>query len=221
MLRSWVVLANQGPAAVTVESVTSFLCGGLPGDDGPAMTTDHGRAVGGNEWLSEGRWQRRPLREVLPDLNRSAHGGDPRGRFGRTSVGTWSSGRYLPMGAMVSRRSGRCWLWQIEHHGAWHWQVGEHSRRDAAAGESTAAAAGETSCYLALLGPTDTEHHWDTQLAPGQTFTTVPVAIAVSDGRVRRRRGPLDRLPARDPAPARRPPPAAGHLQRLHEHADG
>ena len=31
VLRSWVVLANRGPAAVTVESVTSFLCGGLPG----------------------------------------------------------------------------------------------------------------------------------------------------------------------------------------------
>ena len=142
-----------------------------------------------NEWLSEGRWQRRPLRAVLPDLNRSAHGGDPRGRFGRTSTGTWSSGRYLPMGAVVSRRSGRCWLWQIEHHGAWHWQVGEHSRRDIAAGESTGDAGGENTAadgprsnfYLALLGPTDTEHHWDTQLAPGQTFTTVPVAIAVSD----------------------------------------
>ena len=184
VLRSWVVLANRGPAAVTVESVTSFLCGGLPGND--ELTSDDELTSldvlwAANEWLSEGRWQRRPLREVLPDLNRSAHGGDPRGRFGRTSTGTWSSGRYLPMGAMVSRRSGRCWLWQIEHHGAWHWQVGEHSRRDAAAGESTAAAGGETSCYLALLGPTDTEHHWDTQLAPGQTFTTVPVAIAVSD----------------------------------------
>jgi alpha-galactosidase len=191
VLRSWVVLANRGSAAVTVESVTSFLCGGLPGNDELPGDDELGRLDvlwAANEWLSEGRWQRRPLREVLPDLNRSAHGGDPRGRFGRTSVGTWSSGSYLPMGAMVSRRSGRCWLWQIEHHGAWHWQVGEHSRPNAAGGESTAAAAGEstaaggeTSCYLALLGPTDTEHHWDTQLAPGQTFTTVPVAIAVSD----------------------------------------
>ena len=183
VLRSWVVLANRGPAAVTVESVTSLLCGGLPGPE------DLDVLWAANEWLSEGRWQRRSLRAALPDLNRSAHGGDPRGRFGRTSMGTWSSGRYLPMGAVVSRGSGRCWLWQIEHHGAWHWQVGEHSRRDIAAGESTGDAGGENTAadgprsnfYLALLGPTDTEHHWDTQLAPGQTFTTVPVAIAVSD----------------------------------------
>ena len=191
VLRSWVVLANRGPAAITVESVTSFLLGGLPGDDERPGDDELGRLDvlwAANEWLSEGRWQRRPLRAVLPDLNRSAHGGDPRGRFGRTSTGTWSSGRYLPMGAVVSRRSGRCWLWQIEHHGAWHWQVGEHSRRDIAAGESTGDAGGENTAaggprsnfYLALLGPTDTEHHWDTQLAPGQTFTTVPVAIAVS-----------------------------------------
>jgi alpha-galactosidase len=35
--------------------------------------------------------------------------------------------------------------------------------------------------YLALLGPTDSEHHWRLPLAPGASFTTVPVAIAVSD----------------------------------------
>ncbi|HEX3963567.1 MAG TPA: alpha-galactosidase [Trebonia sp.] len=172
VLRSWVVLANRGPAALTVESVTSFLCGGLPGGAG---ADDSGGADeletldvlwGGNEWLAEGRWQQQSLREVLPDLNRSAHGGDPRGMFGLTSVGTWSSGSYLPMGALVSRRDGRCWLWQIEHNGAWHWQVGEHA---------------QGAAYLALLGPTDTEHHWHLTLAPGETFSTVPVAVAVSD----------------------------------------
>jgi alpha-galactosidase len=179
VLRSWVVLANQGPAALTIESVTSFLCGGLPGGADELESLDVLWAA--NEWLSEGRWQSQPLREVLPDLNRRVHGGDPRGRFGQTSVGTWSSGSYLPMGAVLSRRDGRCWLWQIEHNGAWHWQVGEHSQRDAAGGESAVTGPPRGSCYLALLGPTDTEHHWHASLTPGQTFTTVPAAVAVSD----------------------------------------
>lgn len=54
----------------------------------------------------------------------------------------------------------------------WHWQVGEFTapRADGGAG----------SAYLALLGPTDSEHHWRLRLAPGASFTTVPVAIAVS-----------------------------------------
>jgi alpha-galactosidase len=160
-LRSWVRLSNRGEKPVTVESVTSFLCGGLD-------EVDHLDVWwADNDWLAEGRWQHRPLLEALPDLSRHAHGADPRGRFGRTSLGTWSSGTYLPMGAVVSRRAGHAWVWQIEHSGAWHWQVGEHAR----------------GAYLALLGPADLEHHWHATLAPGGTFSTVPVAVTVgADG---------------------------------------
>jgi alpha-galactosidase len=172
VLRSWVVLANRGRAPLTVQSVTSFLCGGLPGDAGAddSRGVDEMEALdvlwADNEWLAEGRWQRRSLREVLPDLNRPADGANPRGMFGLTSVGTWSSGSYLPMGAMVSRSNGRCFAWQIEHNGAWHWQVGEHAPGGAV--------------YLALTGPTDTEHHWHLTLPPDETFSTVPAAVAVS-----------------------------------------
>ena len=194
-LRSWVRLANEGNARVTVESVTSFLCGGLAGgaDDGPDNSPDDGSDDLGdldvlwseNDWLAEGRWQRRPLRDALPDLSRGAHGGDPRGRFGLTGAGTWSSGTYLPMGALVNRRSGQSWIWQVEQNGGWHWQAGEYQRRQT--GQETTAAVGHQAAegargrpYLALLGPTDVEHHWDVTLAPGEEFSTVPVAVAVS-----------------------------------------
>jgi alpha-galactosidase len=166
-LRSWVRLSNRGVAPVTVESVTSFLCGGLDeADDLDVWWAE-------NDWLAEGRWQRRPLREALPDLNRHAHGANSRGRLGRTSLGTWSSGTYLPMGALVSRRTGHTWVWQVEHSGGWHWQVGEGTR-----GEPGGPAAPGT--YLALLGPADLEHHWHATLAPGDAFTTVPAAVTVS-----------------------------------------
>ena len=144
-LRSWVRLTNAGPAPVTVESVTSFLCGGLssgPGQIGatgvvgatPDDLDDLDVLWAENDWLAEGRWQRRGLRDALPDLNRQVHGADPRGRFGLTSAGTWSSGAYLPMGAVVSRRTGHAWAWQIEHNGGWHWQAGECTHRYRAAG---------------------------------------------------------------------------------------
>jgi alpha-galactosidase len=159
-VRSWVRLVNQGPAPLTVTSVTSFLSGGIAGD---LSHLDLWWA--GSDWLAEGRWTVQALRDVLPDLGPALAPAQPRGCFGRTSLGTWSSGRYLPMGALTDRVTGRAWLWQIEHQGGWHWQVGE---RDGAA-------------YLALLGPTDTEHQWRVALAPGQAFTTVPAAVAVSD----------------------------------------
>jgi alpha-galactosidase len=183
-LRSWVRLSNLGSAPVTVESVTSFLCGGLGSGVAPDDLGELDVLWSESDWLAESRWQRRALRDALPDLNRSAHGGDPRGMFGITSAGTWSSGRYLPMGGLVNRRTGRAWAWQIEHNGGWHWQAGECMRR--LGGETTdtvghqAEPGAESGAYVALLGPTDSEHHWHVTLAPGDAFSTVPAGVAVS-----------------------------------------
>ena len=69
------------------------------------------------------------------------------------------------MGGLTDRRSGRTWLWQIEHNGGgWRWECGER----------------DTLAYLALFGPTDTHHGWRHPLEPGAEFRTVPVALAFS-----------------------------------------
>jgi alpha-galactosidase len=175
VLRSRVCLTNCGAAPVTIESVTSFLGFGLAGPEGALGDVDLLWAE--NDWLAENRWQVRALRDALPDLNRGVHEHDSRGRFGLTSAGSWSSGTYLPMGAAVNRRTGNAWVWQIEHNGGWHWQVGEHTGRDAILEND---GVGPTDAYLALLGPTDAEHHWRLVLRPGETFETVPVAVALS-----------------------------------------
>lgn len=191
-LRSWVRLSNHGRKPVTVESVTSFLCGGLSSGRSGGPAAQHPEALADldvrwaeNDWLAESRWQSRPLRDALPDLNRRVHGADPRGRFGLTSQGTWSSGAYLPMGAVIAGRTGHAWAWQIEHHGAWHWQVGECTRRrasdEAGPGGWHASRGAVTGAYIALLGPADAEHHWRITLGPGEKFTTVPAAVVVSD----------------------------------------
>jgi alpha-galactosidase len=187
-LRSWARLTNHGTRPVTVESVTSFLCGGLSSaGDGPDDLADLSVMWAENDWLAENRWQRRPLRDALPDLNREVHGADPRGRFGVTSAGTWSSGTYLPAGAIVSLRTGHAWAWQIEHNGGWHWQVGECTHRSASHGRGPgygrhAPPGAVTGAYIALLGPGDAEHHWRITLRPGDSFTTVPASLAVSSG---------------------------------------
>ncbi len=174
VLRSQVRLTNDGATPVTIQSVTSFLGSGLAGPEGRLADVDLMWAE--NDWLAENRWQVRALREALPDLNRGAHDHDSRGWFGFTSAGSWSSGTYLPMGAAVNRRTGHAWVWQIEHNGGWHWQVGEHTGRDASAHNGDR----PTDAYLALLGPTDAEHHWRIVLRPGESFETVPVAVALS-----------------------------------------
>jgi alpha-galactosidase len=181
VLRSWVRLVNAGDAPVTVESVTSFLCGGFAGSLG---SLDVRWAE--NDWLSEGRWQRRGWRDAIPDLNRRVHGADSRGRFALTSTGSWSCGGYLPMGALVDGDGGQAWVWQIEHNGGWHWQTGECTARHGGPRRdgldlNHAPAGSATGAYIALLGPADAEHQWRVTLAPGSAFDSVPVAVAVSD----------------------------------------
>ena len=174
VLRSSVRLCNGGDSPITIESVTSFLAPGLAGPGGHLDDVDLWWAE--NEWLGEDRWHSRPFRDALPDLGLGSHGNaDPRGMFGLTSEGSWPSGAFVPMGAAVNRRTGHTWLWQVEHNGAWHWQVGEKPLRPAPRG-----AEGARDGYLALLGPTYSQHHWQAVLGPGESFETVPAALALS-----------------------------------------
>ena len=159
-----------------------------------------------SDWLAEGRWERRALRDALPDLNLAAHhGASPRGRIGLSSQGTWSSGMYLPTGAVIDRRTGRACAWQIEHNGGWHWEVGEFAGRG----------------YLALLGPD--RHRAPLAPAPGPGRELHDRAGHRRRERrgLRGRRRDADRGPAGRTAAAPRSRPAAGDLQRLHEHPDG
>ncbi len=185
-LRSWVRLVNRGARPVTVESVTSFLYGGPGAGTGHDGLADLDLLWAENDWMAEGRWQVRALREALPDIGRQGLGADPRGCFAVTSTGSWSSGRYLPAGALVNRRTGHAWAWQIEHNGGWHWEVGECARRAAGPGpgpDGRHSPAGAVSgAYLALLGPVDAAHQWRVTLSPGDHFTSVPVGVAVSSG---------------------------------------
>jgi alpha-galactosidase len=163
-LRAWTRVVNDGGEPVSLDAVSSFVCGGMRGTEGIGSLADLDVLWAESEWLAEGRWQCRPFTGAVPDTDRRSHPANPRGCFGLTSTGSWSTDRYLPMGALVNRRTGQCWAWQVEHNGGWHWQVGE------AAGDA----------YLALLGPTAAEHQWQQPLPPGASFTTVPVAVAVS-----------------------------------------
>ena len=152
-------IVNESTEPVLLLGVTSFAAGfgGSTVDDLDLVRAD-------SEWLGESRWVREPLRDHVPDLGLAGHGQDGRGRYAVSSDGTWSTGAHLPTAGLTDRATGRTWLWQIEHNGPWRWEVGE--RRDGA--------------YVALLGPTDIDHQWQERLAPGASFETVPVSIAVS-----------------------------------------
>ncbi|WP_374100635.1 alpha-galactosidase [Streptomyces sp. 7-21] len=160
-VRSRVRLVNEGEAPLVLLAVSSLTLGGLPS---PAALDVR---WADNDWLAECRWRREPLRARLPDLHRAVHDHDGRGAVVLAGQGSWPTAGHLPMGALTDRRTGTAWLWEVESASGWRWEAGERER----------------STYLALHGPVDTEHHWSQPLGPGESFTTVPAALAVcADG---------------------------------------
>ncbi|GIM94041.1 hypothetical protein Ato02nite_058340 [Paractinoplanes toevensis] len=161
-------VTNDGAEPILLLAVTSLALGLAQdplGAPGPGSVDALDLVSGHSEWLGEGRWTRRPLRDgLVPDLNLRLHGQDGRGLVAQVGTGTWSTGSRSPAGGLVDRRGGGAWLWQIEHNGPWRWEVGERLG----------------GAYLALLGPTDLDHQWQQLLRPGESFSTVPVSIAWS-----------------------------------------
>ena len=170
-VQSWSEITNGGSDPRVLQLVTSFATGAVlePGEDASQLALVRGRS----EWCAEGRWSTIPLRgrDGLPDISPGPidHGG--RGSLTTVSRSTWSSGEYLPTAVLENLRTGRSWGWQIEHNGGWHWEIdGSHTGLNALA--------------LILTGPNDTDHQWNVRLRAGESFTTVPVTVAVSDGGV-------------------------------------
>jgi Melibiase len=165
-VRTWTEIGLERPGQLRLEAVTSVVTGSFLLDTGGSVDgTD--LLYGDSDWVAESRWHRVRLRDAgLVRMDPAIHHHASRSRFALTSRSSWSTGEHLPTGALTSRDGAWTLCWQIEHNGAWHWEVGE--TMDAA--------------YVALLGPTDTEHQWSTTIGEGQTFSTVPVSLAVAAG---------------------------------------
>ncbi|SDC98209.1 alpha-galactosidase [Glycomyces harbinensis] len=160
-VRAWTVL-RAGDRPITVQAVTSLVLGTFVTED--TTVDDLDVLWGDNDWVAESRWHRAPLREVgLPAMDPAVHHHMNRARMAVTTRSSWSTGERLPTGLIVGRGCGLAF--QIEHNGAWHWEIGED----------------RTGASLALLGPTDAEHQWTVDLAPGEAFTSVPVAVTVAN----------------------------------------
>ena len=86
--------------------------------------------------------------------------------IGVSNTGNWSAKQYLPMGYLENLETGSNLFWQIEHNGSWHWELDDE----------------DGNLSLKLSGPTEIESHWWKELAPGETFTTVPVSVGATLG---------------------------------------
>ncbi|GAA2934447.1 hypothetical protein GCM10010458_17360 [Microbacterium luteolum] len=152
-------------ASIVLDFVSTFATGAFlteaPDVDGFQL------ASAANDWVSEGRWSTRSLRDSgLARIDRDLQHHPPRSRIHVADRGSWSSGEHVPTAALLAESGDYALAWQIEHNGPWGFEIGE-TRHGA---------------YLLLTGPTDQDNQWSVRLRPGDSFTSVPASVVVASG---------------------------------------
>ena len=166
VIRSYSEVVNGGNESQTLEYISSFYYNGidkegiLKRDDKLSLKIPH------NAWQREMFWQSYTLSELgLPQAQPDVEQRSSKA-VNVTNTGNWSTKEYLPMGYLANEETGSSLFWQIEHNGSWHWEISDYNAH----------------LYLALSGPTEIQSHWSKELAPGDTFLSVPVSVGVDAG---------------------------------------
>ncbi|KAJ5808446.1 hypothetical protein N7474_009715 [Penicillium riverlandense] len=164
VIRSTTTIRNESQKDIVVDQLSSLIVGAL-GEKPIDCWLDYTLSTPTNTWFREAQWRDQSLPSVgLDDIGLSELPDRHDASMAHHAVsnrGTFSTGTYLPMGLLKKNDSSETWLWQIESNGSWRWELGDF----------------QENVYLALGGPTNKDHSWKHRLSPGQSFTSVPVAL--------------------------------------------
>ena len=166
VVRRWTRLTNLGKTPLGISYISSAMLHGLaPAQDFEDQLRIH---LAFNSWMSEGQWHRfKPSELGFVDNERTSWS-----EASASSIGSWSAGKFLPMAVVENTHDGLAWFWQIEHNGSWYWEISNTSEHGNVAED----------VYAYLGGPDDLHADAWKQLAPGQTYETVPVALGCIQG---------------------------------------
>jgi alpha-galactosidase len=163
VLRSWTTVANTSEKDVILSQVNSLTFGGLSNSE--EWWNDYTLSTATNTWVREAQWRNHSLPSIGLDNNGiyKLHEGHvaSMANFSLSNRGSFSTGTHLPMGMLKKNDNTDTWLWQVENNGSWRWEIGDY----------------KDNVYLAAGGPTSIDHDWRQTLAPGETFTSAPIAL--------------------------------------------
>ncbi|MBQ0041814.1 MAG: alpha-galactosidase [Lachnospiraceae bacterium] len=156
---------NISDEVQTLEYISSFAYTGIEKEGSSSSDDKLELRIPHNGWQKEMNWKT----YSFPDLGLGQTQPVVYQRTSKTievtNTGNWSTKEYLPMGYLANTEANTALFWQIEHNGSWHWEIGDQGR----------------CFYLNVSGPTEIQSHWYKDLKPGEGFTSVPVAVGVSD----------------------------------------
>ena len=168
-IRRYTEVINQGNSDIGIDYVSSAVMNNLNNFSQGGVNENLRFHIPYNSWCKEAQWHEFKPRDLGFDDDATFN----LNAISFTNIGTWSTVKYLPTGMIENRAAGVTWYWQIEHNAAWHWEF-----------SNTGSWVRPFSTYLYLGGPDAYHHNAWKNLSPGQTYTTVPVAIGCVKGGV-------------------------------------
>lgn len=157
-------VTNTGSEVQTLEDISSFLYFGIE-KEGDALPEDKLHL-----YIPYNGWQKEMsiVDHTLPQLGFSFTQPGVYARTSRcfevTNTGNWSTKNYLPLGYIGNTEADTSLFFQIEHNGSWHYEIGDQNNQ----------------YYVYVSGPNEVQSHWYKNLKPGESFTSVPVAVGVA-----------------------------------------
>ncbi|MGB8029929.1 MAG: glycoside hydrolase family 36 protein [Terracidiphilus sp.] len=166
MVRRHTKIAKEGNAPVGIDFLSSAMLHGLA--EPQHFDSELRIHLAMNSWMAEGQWKTfKPSELGFVENDRTSWS-----EASASSVGSWSTEKYLPMAIVENTRLGLVWFWQIEHDGSWYWEISNVSSRSNYAND----------VYAYLGGPDDLHSDAWKNLRPGESYETVPVAIGCLKG---------------------------------------
>jgi len=169
VFRAETTVRNVGDKPVTLTHASSVHVPGIavggvrPWDDPRRLRVHYCRQA----WEGEGQWRQGTLEE-LGLLRTSVH--EVRAAAHFASLGSFSTAVMQPVVMVEDLEAGRTWYVQVEAASAWHIEIGFRAMGHGGA------------LFLNADGADERFGGWSRTLAPGEAFTTVPVAFGCCEG---------------------------------------
>ncbi|MFD2612485.1 glycoside hydrolase family 36 protein [Paenibacillus gansuensis] len=171
VIRQTTTVVNTGTEPVLMNHLSSMSLSGIATDgvrhwQDPKKIRVH---YAMQTWHGEGQWRTGNL-EDLGLYHGSPHPPSNTIRF--SSVGSFSTAKYLPMLVLEDMETGKVWYFQVETSTSWNIEIGfRGSWND------------DSGClYVHTDAGSERFGGWKKQLLPGESYTSVPTAYGCSEG---------------------------------------
>lgn len=163
VVRAFAEVRNISECVLTLDYISSFHYAGIAKNE-KNWATNTFLYIPHNSWQGELQWKK----NSISDLGLAKFDVATLKKLSWHQTGTWSSSEYIPMAVLECPNEKLSYCWQIENNGSWYTEIGH--------------ACATEGLYLQLCGPQYAHNHFLKDLAPGESFETVPVACGVCDG---------------------------------------